>query len=140
MKTLVKDVGDFHKRMNCFVSPVPADLSIDLAAMRLNLLEEEMDEYTTAVCANDLTEVFDALLDIIYIAVGTGLAYGLPMADGWNEVHRSNMAKLHNGVAVKRADGKILKPKGWVGPQLKALIRDEQKRHKTIVAKGIKGK
>lgn len=53
-----------------------------------------------------------------------GLALQLPMAAGWDEVHLSNMAKADaaTGKIVKRADGKVLKPEGWVKPNLAAVL------------------
>ena len=45
--------------------------------------------------------------------------------DAFNEVHRSNMAKLVDGKVIRREDGKVLKPEGWQPPQLAQFLPDE---------------
>ncbi len=56
-----------------------------------------------------------------------GLRLGFPMEAGWHEVHASNMAKVdkETGKVIRREDGKILKPEGWVGPNLAAVLAGE---------------
>lgn len=56
-----------------------------------------------------------------------GVKLGFPMEDGWHEVHASNMAKVDKvtGKVIRRDDGKILKPEGWVGPNLSAVLAGE---------------
>ncbi len=94
---------------------------------RRELLESEYREYTDdGEELNDPIEVADGLLDIIVVAWGSLLSYFGPdkaraMAD---EVTRSNLDKINgkHGPTIKRGDGKILKPEGWVGPQLRKII------------------
>jgi predicted HAD superfamily Cof-like phosphohydrolase len=71
---------------------------------------------------DDIVEIADALADIIYIACGTAVSYGIPLNRVFDEVHRSNMAKLVDGKVIRRADGKILKPDGWTPPDTKAAV------------------
>lgn len=56
-----------------------------------------------------------------------GVKLGFPMEAGWCEVHSSNMAKVDavTGKVIRRDDGKILKPEGWVGPNLAAVLAGE---------------
>lgn len=56
-----------------------------------------------------------------------GLKLGFPMDAGWLEVHTSNMAKVDKvtGKVIRRDDGKILKPEGWVGPNLVAILEGQ---------------
>lgn len=90
----------------------------------LKLIREEATELFDAVAQDDRTAIFDALLDLIVVSVGAGLSAGFPMANGWKEVIRSNMAKVdpETGMVRRRSDGKILKPEGWQPPNLKDLI------------------
>ena len=96
----------------------------DQFRLYLNLIAEEVRELATAAEAKDAVEVFDALLDIIVVCIGAGHSLGLPMQAGWEEVVRSNMAKVDpaTGLVRKREDGKILKPEGWTPPALDKLI------------------
>ena len=96
------------------------------ACMYLNLIGEEGDELEQAVLNNDEVEEFDAILDILVVCIGYGLSRGWPMVQGWEEVMRSNMAKIdpRTGMVTKREDGKILKPEGWTPPDLKRVMAD----------------
>lgn len=90
----------------------------------LNLIKEEFHELTQAAEYGNEIEIFDALLDIIVVCIGAGHSLDLPMQAGWEEVVRSNMAKVDpaTGLVRKREDGKILKPEGWTPPALDKLI------------------
>jgi predicted HAD superfamily Cof-like phosphohydrolase len=98
------------------------------AAMYHELVGEELDELEQAEIANDEVEEFDAVLDLLVVLIGYGLSRGWPMLAGWDEVVRSNMAKIdpRTGVVLKREDGKILKPAGWTAPDLEAVLNDYQ--------------
>lgn len=70
----------------------------------------------------DLVEIADALADIDYVVAGTRLAYGIQRKAVADEVHRSNMAKAHDGVILRDAKGKILKPEGWAPPNIRKAL------------------
>jgi predicted HAD superfamily Cof-like phosphohydrolase len=92
----------------------------------LRLIREEAGELMDAVATNNRPEIFDALLDLIVVTFGAGRSSGFPMAAGWEEVIRSNMAKIdpETGMVRKRSDGKILKPAGWKPPKLDEVLKD----------------
>jgi len=95
------------------------------SCLYLNLIEEEVGELRVAVAMSDDVETFDAILDIIVVCIGYGLSRGWPMVEGWQEVMRSNLAKIGNdGFVKRREDGKILKPEGWTAPDLKRVLQD----------------
>ncbi|NIQ95452.1 MAG: nucleoside triphosphate pyrophosphohydrolase family protein, partial [Desulfuromonadales bacterium] len=39
----------------------------------------------------------DALADLIYVAIGAAITYGIDLRPVWEEVHRTNMAKMGGG-------------------------------------------
>ena len=88
----------------------------------MRLLKEEFDEYNQGEYNNDLENIAKELADIIYIVCGTAVSYGIPLDRVFEEVHRSNMAKLVDGKPVRRDDGKILKPEGWTPPNIKKIL------------------
>lgn len=96
------------------------------ACLYLNLILEESQELEKAINENDEVEQFDAILDIIVVCIGYGLSRGFPMLEGWQEVMRSNFAKIDpkTGMVNKREDGKVLKGPGWVPPDLKGVLYD----------------
>lgn len=121
-------VKDFHVKFNLPVSETPnIPDDADLRALRRKLMREEYLEYTEAeLDHNDLEKIARELADIIYIACGTACVYGIPLDKVFGEVHRSNMDKLGaDGKPVYREDGKVLKPEGWVAPNIKKVLYGE---------------
>jgi len=95
-------------------------------ALRVGLIIEEVVELVEALRDRDLVLQLDAQLDIVYVTLGMGVAQGLPLNLGWEEVHRTNMNKVRGGTIY--IGGKIVKPAGWTGPEekLDELIRRMQ--------------
>jgi len=126
------DVRDFHQAFGQRIGEKPELPDIEERKLRIKLLDEEVFEYTDAEYADDLVEIADALADIIYIACGTAVSYGIPLDDVFAEVHRSNMAKLVDGKVIRREDGKIQKPEGWTPPDIKGVL---EKSHQEYICK-----
>jgi len=116
------NVKDFHQAFGQRVGETPELPSKEERELRRKLLAEEYTEYVVAEYNNDIVEIADALADIIYIACGTAVSYGIPLDDVFAEVHRSNMAKLVDGKVIRRSDGKVQKPDGWTPPDIKAIL------------------
>ena len=89
------------------------------------LIQEEVDELWTANAAADPKECLDALIDILVVTVGAIHSLGADGAGAWNEVMRTNFAKIDptTGRVNKREDGKVLKPEGWTPPELNQFIQ-----------------
>ena len=115
-------VEAFHEAFGLLRGEHPELPDLPTRGLRIKLLREEFEEYLKAEAEDDLVEVADALADIIYIAYGTAVAYGIPLDRVFAEVHKSNMAKLVDGKVIRRADGKILKPETWTPPDIKGVL------------------
>ena len=89
------------------------------------LIQEEVDELWTANAAADPKECLDALIDILVVTVGAIHSLGAEGEGAWNEVMRSNFAKIdtRTGFVTKREDGKVLKPEGWTPPELDQFLQ-----------------
>jgi predicted HAD superfamily Cof-like phosphohydrolase len=119
---MYNDVKDFQIAFGLNVGAKPK-LPLDPERqLRIRLLREEFEEYLVGEDRDDIVEIADALADIIYIACGTAVSYGIPLDRVFAEVHRSNMAKLVDGKPIRREDGKILKPEGWAPPDTKGAV------------------
>jgi len=127
-KSLFKQVGEFNKK---FALPVAGKSSEPhlipdiVAEYRISFLEEELSELKSAYAANDLVEIADALVDIVYVALGTAHFYGLPFDELFEEVHQSNMTKIRaqHAVESKRNSGlDVIKPNGWRKPDLAIIL------------------
>ena len=93
--------------------------------LRYNLMKEENEEYLQAAKEGDLTEIADAVGDMLYILCGTILKHGLQdkIADVFEEIQRSNMSKLDkNGQPIYREDGKVLKSELYFKPDIKRIL------------------
>lgn len=128
MKLAVLDIKHFHSVTGTPIHDKPAFPSEERIALRWRLINEEWQEYQEAVAARDLPEVADAIGDMIVVLIGTALEFGIPLNDVWNEIHRSNMAKVDplTGAVRRREDGKILKPEGWTPPDIASIIKAAQ--------------
>lgn len=106
-----------------------SEINPEQAAMYRELIDEEFTEMLEAEVAGDEVGEFDAVLDQLVVLIGYGLSRGWPMLAGWEEVMRSNMAKIdpRTGRVNKREDGKILKPEGWTPPHLADVLEQYQK-------------
>lgn len=99
-------------------------LNADQYKLYLDLMEEEWKELKVALDANDRVEQLDALLDFIVVTVGAIHSAGFDGEGGWKEVMATNFAKIdkETGKVRKREDGKVLKPVGWVPPELAPFV------------------
>jgi predicted HAD superfamily Cof-like phosphohydrolase len=126
----IEKVKEFHELYGVLISPVPTLTPHDeevknkeLAALRVRLIQEELDELKEALADDDIVEVGDAIADLLYVVFGAGLVWGLPMKEMFDEVHRSNLTKLdENGKAIIRADGKVIKSHLFTPPSLGPII------------------
>ena len=93
--------------------------------MYLRLIEEEAEELNQGIRNNNRTEVLDALTDILVVTIGAIHSAGFDAEGAWNEVMRTNFAKIdpETGKVRKREDGKVLKPEGWTPPNLKPFTK-----------------
>ena len=122
----LKKLVEFHEVFRGYmeIEPNPS-IPADVTAMRIRLLQEELDEYREAVGREDLVEIADALIDLLYVLFGTIVSHGLQnYAEAlFAEVHRSNMSKLDmDGVPIFRQDGKVLKSDLFSPPNLKRIL------------------
>jgi predicted HAD superfamily Cof-like phosphohydrolase len=105
--------------------------------MYLNLIREEYKELLVAqgldddherVGEVDPVETVDALIDILVVTIGALHSMGADAEGAWKEVMRTNFSKIDikTGKVRKREDGKVLKPLGWVPPNLVPFITKEK--------------
>ena len=125
MNPIVKSLLEFNQAFEIPMLNQPGLGPDELIELRIKLLTEEVQEYAEAARTGDLVEVLDALADIGYILAGTIINHGMQEIydDAFDEVHRSNMAKLVDGKVLRREDGKVMKPAGWQPPHLAQFLQ-----------------
>ena len=115
-----RQVREFHE---AFELGAPGSLEAGSfpAELRIRLIEEEASEFAVAARAGDVVGVLDALCDLLYVTYGAAVSLGVDIEPFFEEVHRSNMAKVGG---TRRPDGKWLKPPDWQPPDLARILRE----------------
>ena len=91
--------------------------------LRIYLIKEELEELTNAMKEKDLTEVADALTDILYVTYGAGHAFGIDLDKCFDEVQSSNMSKLgEDGKPIYNEAGKVMKGPNYFKPDLSKFL------------------
>ncbi|MDT0650714.1 nucleoside triphosphate pyrophosphohydrolase family protein [Autumnicola edwardsiae] len=127
MKKRIAAVKEFHTAFGLGISEEPvADLGKPKNKLRFELMKEENEEYLEAANNNNLTEVADALGDMLYILCGTIIEHGMQhkIEEVFDEIQLSNMSKLGaDGKPVYREDGKVLKGPGYAKPNIDRIFK-----------------
>lgn len=117
-----EDVKVFHETFNAPVGDNPHMLERERSLARADWMREEVDEFLEA---ENVYGQADAMIDLIYFALGTMVEMGIPPQELFEIVQAANMEKLWpDGKPHFREDGKVIKPEGWQPPEpkLKKLI------------------
>ena len=122
-------VQDFHRATGKVLPAVPTVPTAAELAFRLTLLREEMAEVQGAArelkaklphaAVADVFPLAHELVDLLYVAYEALQALGVDADRAFAEVHRVNM---HKTTGPRRADGKQLKPEGWVAADLRGVF------------------
>ena len=70
----------------------------------------------------DLPKIADALVDLVYVALGTAHLHGLPWSELFHEVQRANITKERAAAdgsnSARKSALDVVKPAGWTGPDI----------------------
>lgn len=148
----VRDVKEFHEKMGIEYSGKPRMLDFELLQFRLKFMREEIAEYEkhsdaalheldkhppgkvhdefafdNAHFVHEMSESLDALVDLMYVTLGTAYLQGYDIKTAWARVHAANMAKQRAATADSAGSKfklKVVKPKGWEPPKHDDLVED----------------
>ena len=129
--TLIKDIDAFHKKFKFEKNnKVGIPDNNELVNFRTAFLLEELAEYTQAITKKDAAGALDALVDIVYIALGTAWLFNLPFEQAWQEVQKANMSKIRTKSKSKKRGTSfdVVKPKGWRPPDIEQVIEEAKER------------
>ena len=130
-KTTIEQVQEFHETYGLPVENEQTTGNEQKKDLRINLLQEELDELKEALQNDDMIETLDALIDLQYVLDGAFLSFGMQdvKMEAFNEVHRSNMSKLgEDGKPIRReSDGKVMKGPNYFKPDMAQFITDKKK-------------
>ena len=121
--TNFEKVGFFMKTFKQEVK-VSSSLGTEkINSLRISLISEELEELKQAISEKNLTEVADALTDILYVTYGAGHAFGIDLDRCFDEVQNSNMSKLgKDGKPIFNEFGKVMKGPNYFKPDLTKFV------------------
>lgn len=110
MSTDFERVGAFHRKFGLlYLGPnsfgAPHLIDEELIKFRLKFLREEIDELEQAYDNDDLVAIADALVDLVYVALGTAHFHLLPWSELFAEVHGTNMKKIRASISHEFVQG-----------------------------------
>lgn len=147
MTDMFDDIKNFHQKFGLEYKGPPRPLELGLGVFRTGFLAEELAEYVSSDKTDHdflvkivkvfwlegsnqgevpLEKQFDALIDLVYVALGTAYLHGFDFNEGWRRVHEANMKKVR---ALKDSDSArgstydVVKPEGWTAPDLSDLVQ-----------------
>ena len=108
-------VKEFHKAFGAPYTDTPTLVEKERAATRADWMQEEIEEFLEA---SKVIDQADAMIDLIYFALGTLVEIGVTPNRLFEIVHEANMTKLWpDGKVHRRADGKVIKHSSWRPPE-----------------------
>jgi predicted HAD superfamily Cof-like phosphohydrolase len=131
-------VAAFHRAFKLPVLDSPTIPDKDRCALRINLLQEELDELKEAIADNDIVAAADAFCDIQYVLSGAILEFGLgeKFADLFAEVQRSNMSKICDTRDIAEETVAFYKnekdTEGYISPDNGAFLVYRKTDHKVL--------
>lgn len=127
MSTNHADVAIFHERFGfdntIFGNPGPRPWDDDLVEFRYQFMQEELAEFMQGVDDKDHAQMADALIDLVYIALGTAHFLGYPWQALWEDVQRANMAKVKGVTKRGNETYDVTKPEGWEPPRTREILK-----------------
>jgi predicted HAD superfamily Cof-like phosphohydrolase len=117
-------VEEFHAKFGQTIGTEPGFRD---KSLRWQLIAEECGEFYHATLPAPLDaepnfpEACDAVIDLIYVLLGTLVAWGVDAEPLFRAVHAANMAKTGG----KDANGKVTKGPGWTAPDVLGLLKQQ---------------
>lgn len=113
---LLQDVRDFHTKFGFRDTWKPTKHNLE---QRAEMKQEEVDEFKEAVRSGDRIAQIDAIIDLIYFALGTADLLDINFDEHWQAVQDANMEKVRGTKSTRPNSGGFdcIKPEGWVPPE-----------------------
>lgn len=142
MQTDFNAVGEFHQKFDLPSTTwdsIPGHISNEARNFRMKFLMEEMSELADGYglkllwrldekpgATRDLPKIADALIDLVYVALGTAHMHRLPWSALFSEVQRANMTKMRakkdGSDSTRSSSFDVVKPAGWRPPAIEKIL------------------
>jgi len=125
---MMQDLVDFHIKFGLEYTGKPRWRlePYMLEDFRATCMREEVNEYMSA---KNRASRLDALVDLIYFALGTAYLHGFGpiFYEAWDRVHAANMSKIRSPASVISAQRgnrfDVIKPPNFRPPDLTDLVQ-----------------
>lgn len=125
---MLEDVYKFNQEIIGTQQPkVPEVLNRERLLFALTAMYEELHEFTVASNSNNVGESLDAIIDLIYFALGRAYEMGITeeqFKKCWNNVQQKNMQKK-KGTKNRGTSQDAMKPEGWTAADLNDILKGE---------------
>lgn len=126
MNNFISDVYKFNKDIIGLEFPEnPQLLSKERQLFALTAMYEELHEFTIAQNSENIPESLDALIDLIYFAIGRAYEMGISeeiFRYCWSLVQEKNMQKKR-GKKNRGTDLDASKPEDWKAPDFSEVLK-----------------
>ena len=117
----VQDISDMHHHfgVKSVVNNMDSETLMRFMEFRVKQLQEELDEFKTALAEKDAENAVDALIDLAVFTIGTLDLAQVDSYKAWDNVLNANMSK---NVGIKEGRPNpwglpdLMKPEGWTPP------------------------
>ena len=120
---MYNDVNEFLNKVQIETQSEPQLLANHVMVNRFNHMQEELNEFQYANNMSDLHGCVDALIDLVYVALGTSKMMGLSeeqWTECFNRVHDANMQKTYGKVEGHKFG--VKKPDDWKAPNFNGVL------------------
>jgi len=124
MNVMTEMIQEFHEKFGLTYLGPPRKLDDEERLFRGTFLLEEIGEYEKAP---RLVDELDALVDLVYVAMGTAYRQGFDFDEAFRRVHAANMRKVRAKGSDESKRGNpldVVRPEGWEPPFLEDLARN----------------
>lgn len=104
------------------------DTPTSLIDLRLRLMDEEFSEVFEAINSRDAVQTAQELADLLYVVLGTAVAFGIPIQDVFAAVTQANLSKIDSNTGKPHeidAHGKVRKGPAYENaePKIAEIMR-----------------
>jgi len=118
-------VAQFYQRVGRPIRRRPtAELPSAEVQQLVELLDEEVGELRSALHDSDLVDIADGLGDVVYVAYGAALQYGIDLDVVIRAIHEANMTKEDSDRVTPGR--KVPRGPSYVPPALEDKLRSPQ--------------
>lgn len=117
------ELCDAYGLLLTVVPPSPEGLRTGGDEARHRVYVEQHKE-PDASLEGGIKDAYDAVLDLLVVVIGTAIANGTELPEGWLDVDRSNMSKFIDG--HRRGDGKWIKGPSYSPTNLLPILQRQR--------------